>query len=212
LNVIYEDSALVAVDKPAGQNVIPGRGEDEQEPLLSQVASHIGKKAYVVHRLDKETSGLVVFAKDPDTHRQLSILWEKREVKKAYLALVQGLVERKDGTIKHPLKSFGSGRMGVAPRGKPSQTFYRVLWASEKASYLEIQPLTGRRHQIRVHLYNLGHPVLGDGLYGHDRPVGGCSRLMLHAHSLEIPLISGPLALVSKVPIDFQKILHQFQL
>lgn len=201
--IIYEDSDLIVVNKPAGQLVIPGRGEAKEKPLVDQVASHIRKKAYVVHRIDRETSGLVVFAKNPKTHRELCTLWEGREVHKTYLAWVLGRVDKKEGLLDYPLKTFGSGRMGVDPKGKPSQTRFRLLKTSETASYLEVEPLTGRRHQIRVHLYHAGHPVLGDPLYGQDRPVGGAPRLMLHAHRLQFLHDAKKLDLTCDLPPDF---------
>lgn len=203
LRVIFEDPHLIVVNKPAGQLVIPGRGETEGKPLVDQVSSHIRKKAYVVHRIDRETSGLVAFAKDAPTHKKLSQLWEGREVQKTYLAWVLGAMDKKEGLLDYPLKTFGSGRMGVDPKGKPSQTHFKVLKTQEGASLLEVELLTGRRHQIRVHLYQAGHPVLGDPLYGQERPVGGAPRLMLHAWRLWIPYAGETLKLECPLPADF---------
>ncbi len=203
LQIIHEDSHLIVVNKPAGQLVIPGRGEGQGKPLVDEVSSNIRKKAYVVHRIDRETSGLVAFAKDAKTHRELSLLWEGREVHKTYLAWVLGKMERTEGQLDYPLKTFGSGRMGVDPKGKPSQTGYREVKTEAKASLLEVEPLTGRRHQIRVHLYQAGHPVLGDSLYGQERPVGGAPRLLLHAWRLGIPYLGETLKLECDPTIDF---------
>ncbi|HEV2355742.1 MAG TPA: pseudouridine synthase, partial [Puia sp.] len=133
LQIIHEDSHLIVVNKPVGQLVIPGRGEAEGKPLVDQVSSHIRKKAYVVHRIDRETSGLVAFAKDAKTHREFCALWEGREVQKTYLAWVLGAMDKKEGLLDYPLKTFGSGRMGVAPKGKPSQTRFKVLKTQEGA-------------------------------------------------------------------------------
>ena len=203
LQIIHEDPHLIVVNKPAGQLVIPGRGEAEGKPLVDEVSSHIRKKAYVVHRIDRETSGLVAFAKDAKTHRELNLLFEGREIHKTYLAWVLGKVEKKDGLLDYPLKAFGSGRMGVDPKGKPSQTRYHQAKTEGNASLLEVEPLTGRRHQIRVHLYQAGHSVLGDPLYGQERPVGGAPRLMLHAYRLAIPYAGKTLQLESPLPADF---------
>lgn len=203
LQIVFEDPHLIAINKPAGQLVIPGRGEAEGKPLVDQVSSHIRKKAYVVHRIDRETSGLVVFAKDAKTHRELSLLWEGREVQKTYLAWVQGKFDRKEGVLDYPLKTFGSGRMGVDPKGKPSKTRFRILKTEGGDSLLEVYPMTGRRHQIRVHLYHAGHPVLGDPLYGQERPVGGASRLLLHAYRLEFSHQGKALTLTCEPPEDF---------
>lgn len=203
LQIIHEDQHLIVVNKPAGQLVIPGRGEDEGKPLVDQVSSYIRKKAYVVHRIDRETSGLVVFAKDAKTHRELNLLWEGREVQKTYLAWVQGRMDKKEGLLDYPLRAFGSGRMGVDPKGKPSQTRYRMAKTQEGVSLLEVELLTGRRHQIRVHLYHAGHPILGDPLYGQERPVGGAPRLMLHAWRLQMPYGGSNLKVTYDSPADF---------
>ena len=203
LRIIFEDFHLIAADKPAGQLVIPARGRAQGEPLVEQVSRHIHKKAYVVHRIDRETSGLVVFAKDAKAHRGLCALWESREVQKTYLAWVQGRLDKKEGLLDYPLKTFGSGKIGVDPKGKPSQTRYRTLKTQGGVSLLEIEPLTGRRHQIRVHLYHAGHPVLGDPLYGQERPVGGVSRLLLHAYRLQLTYQGEPLTLACDPPAAF---------
>src|SRR5258706_1098662 len=118
IQILYEDKFLVALDKPSGQVVIPGRGELTGEPLNKELAAHLRIKVFVVHRLDRGASGLVLFAKDADTHRHLSLQFEKRAVKKTYLALVRGRLEE-SGKIEQPLKAFGSGRMGIHPKGKP---------------------------------------------------------------------------------------------
>lgn len=186
LRILHEDPEIVAIDKPAGQIVIPGRGRNEGEPLAAQVGRRLGARVYVVHRIDRETSGTVVFARTPAAHRRLCAFFAHRRVRKEYLAVVAGRVEG-DGEIRKPIRQFGSGRMGVAVGGKPSFTRYRVLGHAGQTSLLQVLPRTGRRHQVRVHLYAIGHPVLGDSRYGAERPVGGAPRLMLHAHRLVIP-------------------------
>src|SRR5882724_1496371 len=203
IQILYEDKHLVALDKPSGQVVIPGRGEQIGEPLNKELTEHLKRKVFVVHRLDRGASGLVLFAKDAPTHQRLSLQFEKREVQKNYLVLVQGRVEQ-DGKIEQPLKAFGSGRMGIDPQGKPVIEEYKVREHFPESTLLEVRPHTGRRHQIRVHLYSIGHPVMGDTLYGKDRPVGGAPRLMLHAWKLEFEKPSGgPLALEAPAPADF---------
>ena len=121
-----------------------------------------------MHRLDRDASGLVLFAKDAAAHRDLCLLFEGRRIGKLYQAWVQGQVAC-DGAVERPLREYGSGRSGVCPpgSGKPALTRYRVRSRSAQASLLEVAPETGRRPQIRVHLHSLGHPVLGDRLYGH---------------------------------------------
>jgi len=181
LAVICEDDRLIAVSKPAGQLVIPGRGAlAAAETLKAQAERHAGARLFVVHRLDGEASGIVLFAKDPDAHRLLCGQFAQRRIRKIYLALASGAIVE-DGLVKAPIREYGSGRMGVHPEGKPARTVYRALQRFPAATLLEIEPLTGRRHQIRVHLYHIGHPLLGDDRYGADLPVGGVPRLMLHA-------------------------------
>ena len=203
LVILFEDKKIIAVNKPSGQAVIPGRGL-ALEPLVNQVTTHMGSKAFVVHRIDLETSGIVIFAKDADMHRKLSQLWEEKGVQKTYFAWVQGIVEKPMGSLKAHLKEFGSGRMGVDPKGKPSETHYKVLKTQGRATLLEVQPVTGRRHQIRVHLYHFGHPVLGDPLYGQERPVGGQPRLLLHAYQLRFKHEGEELVLTAEPPADFK--------
>lgn len=183
ISILYEDKHIVAINKNHGIPVIPGRGKDEKEPLIITVEKLISNKVFVVHRIDKETSGVVLFAKDPSAHRHLSMQFEKREINKEYLSVVQGnpLCNQ---TINSPIYQFGSGRMGVDKRGKPSLTEVVIEKQFNGSCLLRALPHTGRRHQIRVHLYSIGHPILGDTVYGDNRPVGGVKRLMLHAKEL----------------------------
>ncbi len=184
IDIVYEDEHLLALSKPVGQLVIPGRDRDE-EALVTILTRQRGCKIYVIHRLDREASGLVLFAKDAATHRQLSGQFEARQVRKIYWAVVEGRVTA-EGIVDRPIRQFGSGRMGTDARGKPSLTRYRILERYQSATLLEVELVTGRRHQIRVHLYSIGHPILGDIRYGHDCPVGGAARLMLHAKELSL--------------------------
>ena len=210
LNILYEDEHLIGLNKPAGQIVIPGRGIVTQEPLVRQVEQYLAAKTYIVHRLDQETSGVILFARNTATHRDLCIQFERREVRKIYFAVVQGVMEN-DGTIRKPIRQFGSGRMGIDPKSQPAITNYRVIARLKNCTLLEILPETGRRHQIRVHLYALGHPVLGDPLYGHNRPVGGAARLMLHAYELTFRHPSGQTVTFRAEPgADWRKVISQF--
>jgi tRNA pseudouridine32 synthase/23S rRNA pseudouridine746 synthase len=204
LTILHEDERIVAVSKPSGQASAPGGGIGAGESLQEQVAAHIGGRAFLVHRLDRDTSGMIVFAKDAETHRQLSLAFEGRDVAKTYLALVQGHIDTMGGEIAEPLRTFGSGRVGVDPRGKEAVTRFAVKERMEDVDLLEVTPLTGRRHQIRVHLYAIGHPVVGDTRYGEPRPVGGASRLMLHALELMLPNGDGQLLTFrAEPPADF---------
>ena len=196
LSVLYDDKYLIAINKEKGISVIPGRGENNGPPLVKIVEQSINCKLYVVHRLDKETSGVILFAKDSSTHRQLSIQFEKKQIKKQYFAIVMGRPES-EGIIDSPIYEFGSGRMGVDKRGKQSLTEFKVEEIFSKTCLLIVYPATGRRHQIRVHLYSKGFPVLGDNVYGNPRPVGGVSRLMLHAQQICFTHPDGQLKTIS---------------
>jgi tRNA pseudouridine32 synthase/23S rRNA pseudouridine746 synthase len=209
LEIILEDERIVAVSKPSGQATAPGGRIEDGGSLQEQVAAHLGAKAFLVHRLDRDTSGVIVFARDAETHRRLSVAFEGREVGKTYLALVQGHMDAMAGETAEPLRTFGSGRVGVDPRGKEAVTRWAVKERLPAVDLLEVTPITGRRHQIRVHLYAIDHPVLGDTRYGEIRPVGGATRLMLHAVELTLPdQREGQINLRSEPPVDFMEIVE----
>lgn len=205
LQVLLEDERLIAVAKPAGQAVAPGGGVDAADTLQAAVAGHIGSQAFLVHRLDRETSGVIVFAKTAEAHRELSRQFEERLVTKRYLAVVQGHVEGRSGEIGAPLREFGSGRVGVDPKGRQAVTRWALRERLADADLLEVQPITGRRHQIRVHCYSIGHPILGDTRYGNPRPVGGAPRLMLHAAEL---VLADGVSVAAPPPADFDAVLE----
>ncbi len=205
--IIHQDERLIGVDKPSGMASVPG-GPDPS--LLDLVAAHLEAPVFTVHRLDRGTSGIIVFARDRAEHRRLSLLFESHEVRKSYLAAVHGHLDDAEGLMDLPLRAFGSGRVGVASDGKPARTRYRLRERLANADLLDVMPETGRRHQIRVHLNALGHPVLGDPVYGPPpRPVGGIGRLMLHALELELPGPDGrPLRLRAEPGADFEDALE----
>lgn len=206
LRVLWENSDLWALDKPAGQDVVPGRGPVPAPCLRDELARAAGRPVWVVHRLDRDTSGVVLFAKNADAHRFLSLELENRRMEKEYLAAVRGPVDVPRGIIREPLRQFGSGRMAVDPEGKPSETHFETLDNWTTGALLRVKPLSGRRHQIRVHLNHAGHPVLGDRLYGPPpRPVGGAVRLLLHAARIAFrsPGDGGTLAVECPAPEDF---------
>ncbi len=208
--IVFEDERLVAVSKPVDRVVIPGRGE-VGEPLRDEAERLLGRKLLVVHRLDREASGLVVFAKDADAHRALCAGFRGRSIHKTYLALVQGALAE-DGEIRSPLREFGSGRTAVDPAGKPSLTRYKVREKFSRATLLEASPVTGRRHQLRAHLYSIGHPVLGDARYGKERPVGNAPRLMLHGLEMSFKGPGGKAVVLRAEPqADFLKVLERYR-
>lgn len=206
--VLFENGDVVAVDKPEGLASIP-EGGPSQPSLLEQLASAYETRLYVVHRLDKEVSGVILFAKNPEAHRLLNQQFEQRLVQKRYLALVHGDVAGPTLRIDLPLREFGSGRMGVdRRRGKHAITTAEVRQRFSGYTLLEVSPLTGRRHQIRVHLYSAGHPVVGDRRYGEPALQQGFPRLMLHALALTVALPTvGTLTIAAPVPPSFQAVL-----
>lgn len=187
--LLYEDDDILAVDKPEGLAAIPER-HGQGGSLFELLCAERREKLYVVHRIDKETSGLILFARNPAAHRRINQQFETRAVDKTYLALVQGVIAA-DAVIDLPLRQFGSGRVAVDPeRGKPSTTEFRVVERFRSHTLVEARPRTGRRHQIRVHLYHLGHPIAGDPLYGEQASRQGFGRLMLHAWRISLTLPS----------------------
>ena len=207
-DILYEDDDLVAVNKPEGLVAVPDRRRVESS-LIEMLSAQRGEKLFIVHRIDRETSGVIVFARNAETHRQLNQQFETRSVEKMYLALVHGVIRDDRGEIDKPLRQFGSGRVAVDDqRGKASVTEFRVLERFEAFTLLDVRPHTGRRHQIRVHLYSIGHPIVGDPLYGDKNLQSSYPRLMLHAHRLSLHLPSGQrLTLEAPIPESFQEVL-----
>ncbi len=189
---IFEDEEFILVNKPSGLLTMPGRGPAAKEKnLLALLTQALKRPMFVVHRLNKDASGLILFAKNANAHRYFSILFETKEIKKKYLVAVEGHVEEKRGIVDKPIQAYGSGRMGVGFNGKNSITEYEVLERYKRSTLLEVQIITGRRHQIRVHMYYIKHPVIGDLLYGDQLKQSAYPRLMLHSYSLEFKDMSG---------------------
>jgi tRNA pseudouridine32 synthase/23S rRNA pseudouridine746 synthase len=179
LALLYQDDWLLIVDKPAGLLSVPGRGEDKQDCLIARAQQHF-PDALTVHRLDMATSGLIVFARGAEMQRKLSILFQDREVDKRYEALVSGCPSPAAGEIDLPLICDWPNRPKQKVDheiGKPSLTRYQVHNTFGEYTRIELEPYTGRSHQLRVHLCAIGHPIVGDALYGG----AAAERLMLHA-------------------------------
>jgi tRNA pseudouridine32 synthase/23S rRNA pseudouridine746 synthase len=190
MTVIYQDEALLAVDKPAGLLAVPGRGADKQDCLAARVQSR-WPDARVVHRLDMATSGLMLFARGAELQRRLSHDFAARRIEKHYVAVVDGRLPAAAGRIEMPLAADWPRRplqKVDADLGKPSQTDWQVLSydATRQATRLALQPLTGRTHQLRVHLQAIGHPILGDVLYAPPAVRVRAERLLLHACELRL--------------------------
>jgi tRNA pseudouridine32 synthase / 23S rRNA pseudouridine746 synthase len=205
LNLIHTDDGLVAVDKPAGLLAVPGKPREGEAPLdnlFAQVQRRFANAA-IVHRLDMATSGLMLFARGTAMQRALSIAFEQRRVKKRYLAIVEGVLTGTSGEIDAPLSADWPAR----PRqkvdldhGKPSLTRWWSLGATSHGhTRVMLEPVTGRSHQLRVHLLHIGHPIVGDEFYG----AAPQPRLMLHATRLELAHPLGGEALAFESPAPF---------
>ena len=191
LEILHADDFLVAVRKPAGMATI-AEAKGDADCLHARLERQLARKLWIVHRLDKGVTGLVVFACTADAHRWLNGRFEARDTVKRYQAVCHGAVEGESGVVELPLRIFGSGRTGPDPvNGKPSRTDWTVIGRSPAATRLEIRLHTGRKHQIRAHLCAIGHPLLGDDRYGHVPEAAAFPRLMLHSWTLSVPLPSG---------------------
>jgi len=227
LDIRYEDEDFLVVNKPAGMVVHPAAGH-ERGTLVNAVLAHcpdlpgIGgeKRPGIVHRLDKETSGLIIVAKHDKALRHLQKQFKARTVSKSYLALVEGHIQPPQATIDAPIgrdprqrKRMAVIRPGSSARSRESQTVYTLLRSYDDFSLVECQPLTGRTHQIRVHLAFAGYPIVGDTVYGPRKPRLPLQRHFLHAAKLVIqrPSDNQPLALEAELPAELQAILHQLE-
>jgi tRNA pseudouridine32 synthase/23S rRNA pseudouridine746 synthase len=187
LRVIHEDAQLVALDKPAGLLSVPGRGEHLADCLLTRVQA-VFPDALLVHRLDRDTSGVIVFALTPHAQRTLSMQFETRSARKSYVARLAGRLEPKTGTVDLPIIVDWENRplqKICHETGRPAQTDWRVLKESDAETRVRLMPRTGRSHQLRVHMLALGHPILGDPLYA-TGAARNFPRLMLHSEELRI--------------------------
>lgn len=208
LEIIYQDEYLIAVNKPYGMLSVPGRGEHKQDCVVARLQRDV-PEIKVVHRLDCHTSGVMLFAIGSDIQRQLSRLFHDRAIEKSYVALVLGEVEQSSGRVDIPMCGDPDNRPKQVVdyvNGKPSQTNWRLLRyqqdsAGSRLSRLQLQPKTGRTHQLRVHCMAMGHPIAGDRLYNDANSVS-VERMMLHAERLEFvhPVSNKTICLTSDCP------------
>lgn len=202
--ILHHDSRLVVLDKPSGMLSVPGRGPLLQDCLVSRVQV-AWPTALVVHRLDRDTSGVLLMALDADAQRNLSRQFELRTVRKRYECVVWGRLQKDTGVVDLPIARdlARPPRYRIDPvSGRPSQTRWRVLSRDADRTRLEVEPVTGRSHQIRLHLATLGHPILGDPLYADAAALHAAQRLLLHATALTVthPDDARPVAWQSPCP------------
>ena len=216
VHAVYEDEDLVVLDKPAGLAVHPGPGHPDRTLANAVLAMCPGiagvggvTRPGIVHRLDKDTSGLIVVAKNDAAHNLLSEQFKARSVEKRYLALVEGRPDHAEAVIEAPIARDPRNRkrMAVVEGGRQSTTKYRIVEPVGEFTILEITPTTGRTHQIRVHMASVGHPLVGDRTYG--RPCDGLSRHFLHAHVLgfRVPAGGKHRVFTSGLPADLRAFL-----
>ncbi len=187
LEILHEDHEIVVVDKPAGLLSVPGKGSHLADCLLHRVQEAF-PTALLVHRLDRDTSGVMIFGLTPHAQRNLSMQFEKRLTKKTYMARVYGGLQPKTGTVNLPLIVDWPNRplqKVCHETGKPAETDWRVMRLDRGESRVKLTPRTGRSHQLRVHMLALGHPILGDPLYA-SGAAADYPRLMLHSQELRI--------------------------
>ncbi|MBS1745717.1 MAG: RluA family pseudouridine synthase [Bacteroidetes bacterium] len=228
--IIFEDDVLVAINKPSGLLSIPDR--EGKEISLKKILLEKYGEIFTVHRLDKATSGVIVFAKDETTHAVLSQLFESRETEKIYFGLVQGSLSPATGRITEPIMqhSSGNGKMVLHAKGKPSVTEYEVVEDFKRFSWVKFKILTGRTHQIRIHSQFTGHSIVCDELYGNGEPVfisslkkkynlskneeaekPILSRLALHSASLKFLVNDREYFFEAPLPKDIKALLQQLR-
>ncbi len=206
LNVLFEDEHLLIVNKPTGLLSVPGNSPEKKDCMVSRCATAYGH-IEIVHRLDMSTSGIIVFARHKGAVRAMNRLFANREVNKTYIAVVDGLLAQDKGEIHAPLMVDWPNRprQMIHKDGKPSCTLYQVISRDEEANTTRIHltPITGRSHQLRVHMMSLGHAILGDEFYASDEAFNKADRLLLHAEKLAFihPVTQTPLHIYC--PADF---------
>ena len=206
MDILHIDDHLIVINKPAGLPVLPDGWEKDSEYLVKMLEQEYGK-IFIVHRLDKITSGVMVFARDAETHRALNMQFEKHEAQKVYHAIVEGNPKWEEKITKFPLHAnVGHKHRTIVDdkNGKPSETRFKILKRYPSSALVEALPMTGRTHQIRVHALALGHPLLGDVLYGAEK-TNLIERPALHAYSLTFthPATNERITFKAEQPTDF---------
>lgn len=184
--VVYKDNDIIVFNKPSGLLTVPGKAQEHKDCLQLRV-QRVWPTATIVHRLDMATSGLLIMALNKDAHRNISKQFELRQVNKTYYARVLGVPKLKEGTIELPLICDWPNRpkqMVDFERGKPACTHWKLIDNTVESSLIKLNPITGRSHQLRVHMLAIGHEILGDNLYASDIGKAMSSRLCLHAFNI----------------------------
>lgn len=203
--ILHHDHQILVVDKQPGLLSVPGKGEDRSDCLIGRLRG-IFPQVLLVHRLDLDTSGVMIFALTPHAQRHLGLQFERRHMRKAYIARLAGRLEPAQGTVDAALIVDWPNRprqMIDPVNGRPAQTDWRVLRASDAETRVRLHPLTGRSHQLRVHMASLGHPILGDPLYADGPARDDYPRLMLHAESLRLRHPDGGAHMTFSAPVPF---------
>ncbi|TCP39774.1 RluA family pseudouridine synthase [Rhodovulum marinum] len=204
LEIVHQDHELLVANKPPGLLSVPGKGAHLADCLLARVQAAF-PEALLVHRLDRDTSGVMVFALTPQAQRHLGLQFEKRQTRKTYVARLWGRLEPKTGTVDLPLIVDWPNRprqMVDHANGKPAITDWRVLRHEGDTTRVRLFPKTGRSHQLRVHMKEIGHPILGDPFYA-EGPARDAPRLMLHAEELRLRHPDGGRGMAFRVPCPF---------
>jgi 23S rRNA pseudouridine1911/1915/1917 synthase len=214
IRMLYEDDAVIVVDKPAGILTIPAPGK-EKHTLIDLVNAQFGGAGYklhLCHRLDRDTSGAIMFAKGKANQQQMMELFHRHEVKKKYLAFVRGTPHPDRGEIKVPIKDFSQKKFKRNAPGRPAVTRYRVVKSGQEFSVVEAEPVTGRTNQIRIHFAKIGHPLLGERVYAFRKDFTvKFRRTALHSQELfwRYPGTNKPVHIICEMPQDMTEFLHK---
>ncbi|GLQ15810.1 RluA family pseudouridine synthase [Maritalea porphyrae] len=206
LSVIHVDDDILVLNKPSGLLTVPGKAAEHSDCLEARALEEF-PSARIVHRLDMDTSGVVIMAMRADAHRHLGLQFERRHTSKTYVADVFGVIENEQGEIDLPLRCDWPNRpkqMVDHEQGRKALTKWRVINRTETSTRVELTPITGRSHQLRVHMLELGHPILGDRFYASGDALEASERLQLHALSLTIHHPTGGERVTFEAPLPFQ--------
>ncbi len=205
VEVICEDAHFLVVNKPAGLLSVPGKSDWVKDCLEARIQSRY-PDARIIHRLDMDTSGIMVMARTAHAHRHIGLQFENRQIRKTYIAEIWGVPNKTSGTVNLPLICDWPNRplqKVDCDIGKPAETKWEIMGTDQSVSRVILKPKTGRSHQLRVHMNEMGHPILGDRLYAHDQAYMAADRMMLHAQTLAFRRPDGGEHLTFTAPCPF---------